>query len=392
MSLDPEPPDLPTSPLIEAATADAVGAQATDSSRHHQSVHTHCENCGTALNGPFCHQCGQHDIDFHRSFGHMFLEALENFLHFDAKLFRNIVVLLFAPGRLPAEFNAGKRASQMPPFRLYLFVSVLFFFLIFVGTTGPDALFKSDPQKPPGLVTSGASDAPAEFDEAVALVKKELAKKPKVKPIVDPSPTDAGLTQTAASEKSPAEEPAQDRQAESPDLHLGQPIAHSKAGKVQPDRSNEELIRWVERQARRAAEPAHQRELIEAFFHGLPRMLLFCLPLFALYTRILFRKAGQLYLQHLIVALHFHTFIYLWVLCRNGWSGLTDVLLGHTAMAWVLFACNLWLALYPLLMLRRLFANSWKKTLVKTVLLALAYGFTLGLGIIVTGLILVALV
>jgi uncharacterized protein YjeT (DUF2065 family) len=71
---------------------------------------------------------------------------------------------------------------------------------------------------------------------------------------------------------------------------------------------------------------------------------------------------------------------------------LADALLGRGAHGWVLFACNVWLALYPLLMLRHLFANSWKKTLLKTALLSLAYLLTLGLGIVVTGLILVAMV
>lgn len=387
MPIDPEPPDLSSSPLLEAATADAA-----NSPGHHQPVHTHCENCATPLNGPFCHNCGQHDIDFHRSFRHMFLEALENFFHFDAKLFRNIVVLLFAPGRLTAEFNAGKRAAQMPPFRLYLFVSILFFFLIFVGTTGPESLVQFDTKKPSGAVTSEVDREPANFEEAVALVGKKLAEQPKDQRAIGPIKEAIDKVQAAA-EQAPAAKPALDGTAEPPDRLPGGPVPRDQAVKVQREKSeNPELIRWMERQARRASEPEHRRELVAAFLHGLPRMLLFCLPLFALYTRILFRKTGQLYLQHLIVALHFHTFIYLWVLCRNGWSGLADALLGRGAHGWVLFACNVWLALYPLLMLRHLFANSWKKTLLKTALLSLAYLLTLGLGIVVTGLILVAMV
>ncbi|HLP25762.1 MAG TPA: DUF3667 domain-containing protein, partial [Acidobacteriota bacterium] len=130
-----EPPTPDGDPLTSAVAADQVAAHATDphGRGHHGPFHTHCENCGTELKGPFCHACGQHDFEFHRSFGHVFLEALENFFHFDAKFFRNIVTLLFRPGALTADFNSGKRASQMPPFRLYVFVSVLFFFMSFIG-------------------------------------------------------------------------------------------------------------------------------------------------------------------------------------------------------------------------------------------------------------------
>ena len=102
MPPDPEPPDLPASlaPAGAAVAADAVVAQVADSRAPGPVAHTHCQNCGTALAGHYCHECGQHDMDFHQSFGHVFLEALENFFHFDAKFFRNIVTLLFRPGRL----------------------------------------------------------------------------------------------------------------------------------------------------------------------------------------------------------------------------------------------------------------------------------------------------
>src|SRR5690242_8697966 len=112
MSLDPEPPEL-TPPALSAdaaVAADQAAAHLTEGHGHHGPFHTHCENCGTKLEGPFCHKCGQHDFEFHRSFRHVFLEALETLFHFEGKFFRNIVTLLFHPGRLTAEFNAGKRA------------------------------------------------------------------------------------------------------------------------------------------------------------------------------------------------------------------------------------------------------------------------------------------
>ena len=96
MPLDPELPDLsqiPSSPLTEALGTDALGAQAMEHSSPHSPSHLHCENCGTKLQGPFCHRCGQHDFDINRSFIHTFFEALENFFHFDTKLFRNLITL-----------------------------------------------------------------------------------------------------------------------------------------------------------------------------------------------------------------------------------------------------------------------------------------------------------
>ncbi len=316
-------------PVVEAPVVVAVAAPATEPPGHAGALHTHCENCGTHLEGPWCHRCGQHDFEFHRSFRHVFWEAMENFLHFEGKFFRNIIVLLFRPGRLTAEFNAGKRAAQMPPFRLYLFVSVLFFFLVFIAIEPADVVQQDEPP-PSGLNQARAVPA-------------------------------AG--HNAAPEN---------------DLVFG------KEGEKNA------FEQWVETQGRRALDPVHRKEMGAAFLHSAPKMLLFCLPFFALFTRVLFRKSGQVYLQHLVLALHFHTFIFLWVMTRDGWGFLA----GFASLGvkgWVLFACNLWLVLYPPLMLRSLFANSWPKTLLKTALLAFAYLLTLGGAFMVTAIIFLAL-
>jgi hypothetical protein len=123
--------------------------------------------------------------------------------------------------------------------------------------------------------------------------------------------------------------------------------------------------------------------MVEAFLHAPPRMLLVCLPLFALYTRFLFRKSGLVYLPHLILALHFHTFIYLFLLVKNGWVFLAGW--GGPGLAgWVAFVAKAWLAVYPVLMFRRLFGNSWTLTLLKTGFLGVLYGLTLLTGFVAT--------
>jgi hypothetical protein len=95
---------------------------------------------------------------------------------------------------------------------------------------------------------------------------------------------------------------------------------------------------------------------------------------------VLFRRSGQNYLQHLIVALHFHTCVYLWWLVGSGWSGFfaQGWRAGHE---WMDRITVIWMLLYPLLMLRHLFGNSWKLTFFKTGLLTFAYGLTLAVGV-----------
>lgn len=348
-------------PLTSAVAADQAAAHAAESRHHHGPSHTHCENCGTELKGPYCYVCGQHDFEFHRSFWHVFLEALENFLHFDAKFFRNIVTLLFQPGRLTAEFNAGKRAAQMPPFRLYVFVSFLFFFLSFLGGDKTPVLAHDNAPAGQKLPQQGRADLARELEESARTM---------------PPGTEREKMETAARqlrEGRPAEEIAAEAlkllpAAKHPRQKVEMPGDFALSLKEGEQSSFE---RYLTERGRYAF--AHPHELKEAVLHAVPKMMLVCLPIFALYTRFLFRKSGQVYLQHLVLALHFHTFIYLFLLIRSGWVGLGDLV--HLG-GWISFAAGVWLTLYPFLMFRRLFGTSWKGTIVRTLTLAFAYGLT----------------
>ncbi|MHB1869422.1 MAG: DUF3667 domain-containing protein [Steroidobacteraceae bacterium] len=89
-----------------------------------------CTNCGAALIGPYCSECGQrhHDHPVH-SLWHFVQEATEDLTHADSRLWRTLYALLLRPGLLTREFLDGRRARYLPPVRLYLVVSLLFFLI-----------------------------------------------------------------------------------------------------------------------------------------------------------------------------------------------------------------------------------------------------------------------
>jgi hypothetical protein len=95
--------------------------------KHHQ-----CQNCGTALPNleEFCPNCGQLNHDLKIPLRHLFLEILESTFHFETSFWITLKNLLFFPGKITKEFNAGKRATYMNPFRMYVFVSLIFFILL----------------------------------------------------------------------------------------------------------------------------------------------------------------------------------------------------------------------------------------------------------------------
>lgn len=60
-------------------------------------------------------------------------EFLKDYFTFDSKIFRSLKPLLFDPGFLVTEYIAGKRVSYIPPLRIFIFSSILFFLLFGFG-------------------------------------------------------------------------------------------------------------------------------------------------------------------------------------------------------------------------------------------------------------------
>jgi hypothetical protein len=120
-----------------------------------------CKNCDAMLLGRFCANCSQ-AADVHLpttlELAHDLLEGLT---HSDSRLWRTLTTLWFKPGKLTAEFVAGRRAAYLPPFRLYLILSIIFFLMLsFVHASGE--LIKFDEALKPGGSAKNTA-APAEM-------------------------------------------------------------------------------------------------------------------------------------------------------------------------------------------------------------------------------------
>src|SRR3954471_20435869 len=91
---------------------------------------TPCRNCGVPLQGQYCHACGQKAAHLDVSLRELVQEAIHEFAHLDdSKIVQTLKLLLFKPGELTAEFLRGRRSRYVPPIRLYLVCSLLFFAL-----------------------------------------------------------------------------------------------------------------------------------------------------------------------------------------------------------------------------------------------------------------------
>lgn len=157
--------NLELEPAGALVTATFVAAEIEG---HTSAVHKHargnCANCQTVLTGAFCHACGQRD-HVHRSLLHLGEEFLHGLLHFDAKAWRTLPLLVARPGKLTREYIVGKRTRFVSPLALFLF---MVFFMFFVVSSVSRTTFNGVPAE----VTA----ATAGLEKDIARTKSKLAK------------------------------------------------------------------------------------------------------------------------------------------------------------------------------------------------------------------------
>jgi len=73
-----------------------------------------CGDCGTLLQGNFCHNCGQKDSNPF-SLKALFSEFLDSFLSMDSKLVITLKNMIIKPGVLTTEYWDGKRSRYISP-------------------------------------------------------------------------------------------------------------------------------------------------------------------------------------------------------------------------------------------------------------------------------------
>jgi len=85
-----------------------------------------CLNCEAPLSGPFCSSCGQRAVPPNPTVAELTNEAWQELSGYDGRILATARGLL-RPGQLTSEYASGRRAHYLPPLRLYLAVSVLYF-------------------------------------------------------------------------------------------------------------------------------------------------------------------------------------------------------------------------------------------------------------------------
>ena len=385
-----------------------------------------CENCGSTLQGHYCHVCGQRVHNPLRNFRHAVEEVFESFWHLDGRIFRTLRDL-FVPGRVAAEYLAGHRVRYVAPLRLFIILSLITFFvgkltLHFDAETTVEVT--TDPAKS-GIVVGDIRVDDIDFknaktvDDVIALRTKMLGEIAAENSKSETGPVLSALLAFAKrkiDQKSRARmvelgaTPAQLRTLDMPfdaataategkisaSAPVRRPESSSDPGAAKPATAASGnpgvLERWFVRRIEKIQENAelvdkNPDELLKRFLGAVPGALFVLMPLFALCLKLLYFRTGRGYLEHLVVALYSHAFMLLGLLFAFLLIGLQDVpglpapVAGISAL-FATFTLFLLVPLYLLSMQKRVYAQNWLKTLTKYATLGLIYSFLLSMAIV----------
>lgn len=377
--------------------------------KHISPKYSYCKNCGTQLMGMYCHRCGQYALDIEQPFWKYIKQYFENVYQFDSKIWQTLYQLFGHPGLLTNEFNAGKINSYVHPFRLYMFISVIFF-TVFFWIASDAAYSKINEKEPKNLPESVLTQLKAgnmvadtsvyvyNASDFVALLKErglESADR-----LLKITPSVGGLSLV-----------------EMPSLVLDSCFYTTEIGSGGKEKLNDLYtsdfddnllnttdtleMKQIMNDAKKLSEgimPAYDwtsdiinresRFQMKSFIDTVltetskytPIFMMFLLPVFALITQFVFRKAGKPYMSHFVGALHINS-VFLTLLPVPIAAALLSDINWDICLPF-LYAFYAYILFYMVVAFRNIFGYGWWKTIKKTLYIYISFSLiALGIGL-----------
>jgi hypothetical protein len=341
-----------------------------------------CPNCSELLWGQYCANCGQRSRVRMITFWELLRDAGELLATLDSRLWKSLGLLVFRPGRLTIDYLQGKRARYVPPMRLFIASTLVFFFIATLNTRfdfGPDGAIIIGPGSgaQPDDAQPGANRKPALEILRGAL---EEAEREAAGPDADPEAAAAIERARRAIEGAGTQgaEPV-----EGPRSRTG--VVGDSRGINVDDNCNVDYSgapAWLPKilSAERAEEVClrikadHGRSFIQALMSNIPAMMFLFLPLMAAVMKLLYPLSGRYYAEHLLFLVHYHSFFFVLNigLITGRWAAELAAP-GRIPLTALTVAAFIYLPVYLFRAMQRVYAQGFWATAFKYVSLGMAY-------------------
>lgn len=301
-----------------------------------------CQNCETVLSGRFCHNCGQENHEHKESLWHLISHFIEAFIHFDSKFFKTIIPLLFKPGFLTKEYNAGRQKRYFHPVSMYVFVSTLYFFLFFSFNHIEN---HEDAEK--GHAKESHTNSSRKKDSVTGEHFQV-----NFNANMDSFYVDTNGGRFSSAEEYDSVQLALPKTAR--DSWIDSYIAH-KLFKIYTKLNQSPSEFFI--------------GIIEKFSHNLPKTLFILMPFFAFFLYLLYRKKFAYYVEHCIFVLHYNSAFFL----ANSFAFLTQ-LFDNKWVVTSIIIISVMMLFHLLFSMKNVYGETWMKTFGKFILLNILYG------------------
>ncbi|HET6765569.1 MAG TPA: DUF3667 domain-containing protein [Longimicrobiaceae bacterium] len=328
---------------------DAVGARPTEGEP--LAADEPCANCGDLTPGNFCRNCGQARRVVHVSLREMLTDFLDDQLALNSKLPITVAFLLLRPGFLTREYLRGRIASYIRPLRMYLGTSVMFF-VVFAFLAQREGW--------------GVNGSPLQInlnDDSAA-----VARPPGAHPGTAARPrrvlTHADSVRLQARADSVAKEV--ESQVDSAMVFHGMgPYGDTLNAKY--------------RRVKHMGRVELQRAILAGVQDQGPRAMFLMLPIFAGILKLLYARSKRYYVEHFVLALHFHAFVFLLLTIYLGLQEIPGVSSGPIGPIF-----SVWTFVYLYIAMKKVYGEGWIRTGFKYWTLFWTYFITLTIAFIIT--------
>jgi hypothetical protein len=114
----------------------------------------------------------------------------------------------------------------------------------------------------------------------------------------------------------------------------------------------------------------------DMFTANFPKIFFFLMPVFAGLLKLLYVRRDFYYSEHLVFTIYYYNFFFL----AGSVYLLIDLAPGVDIVATLL---GFWIVLYLLFAMKRMYLQSWRKTIFKYTIFVLVFGVLVGIGLVV---------
>ncbi len=364
-----------------------------------------CLNCGAPLGGQYCEQCGQRATSRFISLWGLLRDAFGDLFELDSRLWRTVVPLLIRPGLLTKEYLQGRRARYMPPFRMYLVLSLVFFIVAFFDPQDKLAVFYEPPTET-AEVLSPHGDREVQLDKAHEEGRRAIQElidegvldpamlPPEHREQADTPDEDSSPDETSTDEDSAANNEEDEEHSDivvtfDDDEFMGSCTLGEFDMGDSPEwlkrRMTPERLKNTCEQIKAAGWAGFRGAILD----NIPAGLIILLPFIALVLKMLYPLSRRYYVEHLLFFVHFHSFFFLILSLQilfarlGAWIGFAA-----TLFTIVLVAASFYIPVYLFVAMRQVYGQGRFITFLKYIWLLIWY--LLGFMFVMMGAVLLA--